>query len=280
MQGQRLFASAEGGIAMRKHINILIVDDEPVVLKSAWKVLNPEGYNVQCVISGKDAVQMLKKNSISLVFTDLKMPGIDGFTLIKWIKQYRPDTGIVVISAYLLPDTIKEARELGILNHIVKPFTPNMLRDGVAKALEIIRSRGVEIEQEEDFQPLKLTETASEIEPEEEFLPAKLAELDKVIDQYRNQSGKAVRVLTHAQEILGYLPPHIQKRIALGLNMFPAEVRSIVSFYSCFRTKPKRIQSLYHTSTIERAWNSVAWMTENSALHEVNEFIKRRQVTC
>ena len=259
---------------MREHINILIVDDEPVILKSVWKILSPEGYNVEGVLSGKKAVQKLKQNNYRLVLTDLKMPGIDGITLIKWIRQFRPHTGIVVITANLLPETSQEARELGVLSCILKPFTPDMLRDAANKAIEMIEGNTSEIELEKDMLPAKLAGYALEIESEEDVQPVKLAELDKLINQYRNESSHAIRVLSHAQEILGYLPPIIQNRIAQGLNMFPSEIRSIVSFYSCFRTKPKGGHAPYYITGIEKAWNSVTWMTGQKALHSVNEFIK------
>jgi len=245
---------------MREDINILIVDDDPVILKSASKALCPEGYDVEGVLSGKSAVQKIKQNNYRLVFTDLMMPGIDGITLIKWIRQFRPYIGIVVITGNMMPEAIKEARELGILSYMMKPFTPEMLRDTADKAIEMIK------------------ENASEMETEDYIQPSKLAELDKVINNFRKKPGHAIGVLLHAQEILGYIPPMIQKRIALGLNMYPSEVRRIVSFHSCFRTEPKAVHVPGYTSGIEKAWNSVTWMTGNKALHAVDDFIKLRQL--
>jgi hypothetical protein len=70
----------------------------------------------------------------------------------------------------------------------------------------------------------------------------------------------------------------IQTRIALGLDMHPSEVSSIISFYSCFKTKPKDVEAGRNISGVEKAWNSVTWMTGNKALHAVNEFIKGRQL--
>lgn len=252
-------APAKGGKTMKEYINILIVDDDPVILKSASKALNPE-YDVEGVLSGKEAVQKIKQHNYRLVITDLMMPGIDGITLIQWIRQFRPGIGIVVITGHLFPETTKEARELGILSHLMKPFTPEMLRATAHKAIEMTK------------------ENDSPIEPEEYFHPAKLAELDRVIHQYRNNSRHAIGVLLHAQEILGYLPPVIQNRIALGLNMYPSEVRRIVSFHSSFRTEPEIAHIPGHTGGIERAWNSVTWMTGNKALHAVDDFIKGRQL--
>ncbi len=103
-----------------------------------------------------------------------------------------------------------------------------------------------------------------------------LEELDTVIHQYRKNPGHAIRVLLQAQEIFGYLSPATQKRIAQELNMYPSEIRSIVSFYSCFRTKPELARTPCYVGGIERAWNGVTWMTGKRAANAVNEFIRSR----
>ncbi len=245
---------------MREDINILIVDDEPVVLKSAARILSPEGYDVEGVISGKMAVQNIKHNNYRLVITDLKMPGIDGITLIQWIRQYQPGIGIVVITGHLFPENIKEEDKRGILSHIMKPFTPEILKDAVHMAVEMTIGND------------------SEIAPEQYFQQAKIEELDGMINRYKKNSRHAIGALLQAQEILGYLPPIIQKHIAHGLDMYPSEIRRIVSFHSCFRTEPEDIHVSGCTNGIEKAWNSVTWMTGHNALHAVGDFIKGRQL--
>ncbi|MDA8433068.1 MAG: response regulator, partial [Nitrospiraceae bacterium] len=95
---------------------ILIVDDELVVIKSAERVLKSEGYSVEGALGGREAILKLGQDSFDLVFTDLKMPEVDGITLIRWIKKTKPDVGIVIITGYPSQDTIKEALELGIID--------------------------------------------------------------------------------------------------------------------------------------------------------------------
>jgi CheY-like chemotaxis protein len=245
---------------MKNHIRIMVVDNNHEIIKSAWKVLNREGYSVEGVLSGNEAIFRIKKNNYDLVFTDIKMAGIKGTSLIKWIRQYRPAIGIVAIIDNPLTKTIKEAHKLGIISHMRKPFTPKMLKDVTNKTIEWIRGNALENEQEEEFQP------------------EMLAELDEVINQYGNTPSHAIRVLLHAQEIFGYLPSVIQKRIAQGLNMYPSEIRSIVSFYSCFRTKPEAGHIPCYISGVEHAWNSVSWMTGKRAVTAVNDFLKSKQL--
>lgn len=206
---------------MAEDVKILVVDDEPVVIRSAERVLKAEGYNVEGVLSGREAILKMEQNNYDLVLTDLKMPEVDGITLIRWMRKSRPSIGIVVITGYPSQETIKEALDLGIIDYVPKPFTPAVLIDVTHRAIEWIRGKVVEEK------------------PKEEFPPSMLAELDRVISQYKKKPGSSIPVLQRAQEIVGYLPPFIQKRISRGLNIPAAEIHSIVSFYSFFTMKPR-----------------------------------------
>ena len=165
----------------------------------------------------------MEKTPYDLVFTDLKMPEVDGLTLIKWIRQNRPDTGIVVITGYPSQDTIKDALEAGIIDYVPKPFTPAVLLDVTERAVEWFRGKSA----------------VAEKEKEDEFPPSMRKEIDRVIKEYKNKPGSSIPVLQRCQAIVGYLPPVVQKRVAKGLNMSPAEIHSIVTFYSYFTMKPR-----------------------------------------
>ena len=208
---------------MADDIKILVVDDEPVIIRSCETILRSEGYNAEGSLGGKEAILKMEKNAYDLVFTDLKMPEVDGITLIRWIKQKRPDTGIVIITGYPSQETMKEALALGIIDYVPKPFTPAVLLDVTQRAVEWIREKAPDAAEK----------------AEEEFPPAMLEELERVIKQYKNIPGNSIPVLQRCQEIVGYLPPQIQKRIAKGLNLTPAQIHSIVSFYSFFTMKPR-----------------------------------------
>lgn len=200
---------------------ILVVDDEVIVIKSAERVLRSEGYDVKGVLSGREAMLKLEQNNYDLVLTDLKMPEVDGITLIRWLRKVKPSIRIVVITGYPSQETIKEALELGIIDYVPKPFTPAVLSDVTQRALEWGKGE------------------AEAEKPKEEFPPAMLSELDRVVKEYKNKPGSLIPVLQRAQEIVGYLPPFIQKRIGKGLNISSAEVHSVVSFYSFFTMKPR-----------------------------------------
>ncbi len=207
---------------MTDNFKILVVDDEPVVIKSAERVLKAEGYTVESALSGKEALAVMEQNTYNLVLTDLKMPKMDGISLIKLIKKKKPDTGIVIITGYPSQDTVREALELGIIDYIPKPFTPAVLADVTHRAVEWIKG----------------SITADERTPEE-FPPSMAAELDKIIKEYRDTPGSLIPVLQRAQELVGYLPPVVQKHISRGLNIPEAEIHSVVTFYAFFTMKPR-----------------------------------------
>ncbi len=207
---------------MENDFKILVVDDEDVVIRSCERVLKSEGYNIEGALSGKEAISKMEQNNFNLVLTDLKMPEMDGITLIRWIRKEKPDTGVVIITGYPSQETIKEALELGIIDYVPKPFTPAVLTDVTHRAVEWIKVK-VPVEEE----------------PPEDFPPSMAAELDNVIREYRDMPGNLIPVLQRAQALVGYLPPVVQKRISKGLNIPSAEVHSVVSFYAFFTMKPR-----------------------------------------
>ncbi len=205
---------------------ILVVDDEPIVIRSAEMVLSSEGFEVEGVLGGRAAIDKMGEQSYDLVFTDLKMPEVDGITLIRWVRSTRPDVGIVILTGYPSQDTIKEALELGIIDYVPKPFTPAVLLDVTARAIEWLEKR----------RPAAAPEAEP---PRDDFPPAMQEEIDRVIERYRGIPGSLIPVLQRTQELIGWLPVAALKRVARGMNIPPAEVHSVASFYSFFSLAPK-----------------------------------------
>ena len=208
---------------MASNIKFLVVDDEKVIVRSVQMILKAEGYDIEGASSGKDAILKMEQNSYDLVLTDLMMPEMDGISLIRWLKENRPDVGVVILTGYPSQETIKEALELGIIDYVPKPFTPAVLLDVTQRAIEWLSKK-----------------TAVEEKPgKDEFPPSMIEEIDRVIKKYRHKPGSSIPVLQRCQQIVGYLPPEVQKRVAKGLNLSPAQIHSIVSFYSFFTMTPR-----------------------------------------
>ncbi|HEX9166965.1 MAG TPA: response regulator [Gemmatimonadales bacterium] len=114
---------------------ILCVDDEPVILDSFRKILVLDGYSVDTVQSGQEALGLVQSHHYDFVFTDLKMPAMDGVEVVKAVKHMRPDIDVVVITGYATVATAVECMKHGAMDYLQKPFTEDELLGFVKKAL-------------------------------------------------------------------------------------------------------------------------------------------------
>lgn len=114
---------------------ILAVDDEEVVLDSLRKVLVLDGFALDTVENGPEALHLVQKHDYDFVFTDLKMPEMDGVEVVKAVKHLKPGTDVIVITGYATIETAVETMKLGAMDYIRKPFTGEELTKLVNKFL-------------------------------------------------------------------------------------------------------------------------------------------------
>lgn len=114
---------------------ILCVDDESVILDSFRRILVLDGYCVDTVESGKEALGLIQTHSYDFVFTDLKMPEMDGLEVTKAVKHLRPDIDVVIITGYATVETAVECMKFGAMDYVQKPFTEDELLGFVKKLL-------------------------------------------------------------------------------------------------------------------------------------------------
>jgi CheY-like chemotaxis protein len=137
---------------------ILIVDDEPKVGFFLGRSL--EVSNADCAVttatSGEEALEILKQTPMDLLITDLRMPGISGLELIRWVKQYSPDTRTVLITAYGSGKIEAEAHRLQIYHYLTKPFNVKEFTQVVDGALDqlALTSPGLTVFSDEVFERL------------------------------------------------------------------------------------------------------------------------------
>lgn len=114
---------------------ILCVDDEDIILDSFRKILVLDGYSVDTVNSGAEAINLVKSHHYDFVFTDLKMPEMDGVEVTKTIKYLRPDIDVIIITGYATVETAVECMKLGAMDYVQKPFTEDELLEFTKKCL-------------------------------------------------------------------------------------------------------------------------------------------------
>jgi CheY-like chemotaxis protein/glycine cleavage system H lipoate-binding protein len=114
---------------------ILCVDDEEVILGSFRKILVLDGYAVDTVESGREALGLIQTHHYDFLFTDLKMPEMDGVEVTKAAKHLRPDIDVIIITGYATVETAVETMKHGAMDYVQKPFTEEELLAFVKKSL-------------------------------------------------------------------------------------------------------------------------------------------------
>lgn len=114
---------------------ILAVDDEEIILDSFRKILVLDGYSVDTVETGQEALGLIQKQHYDFVFTDLKMPLMSGVDVCKSVKHLRPDIDVIIITGYASVDTAVETMKFGAMDYVEKPFTEDELLVMVKKFL-------------------------------------------------------------------------------------------------------------------------------------------------
>ena len=116
-----------------KDIHILVVDDSPDTLEVIQRNLKSHGFVVFTASSVVDAVQLLESTPIAIVITDMKMPGIGGFELIRHVRENYEDTEIMMITGYPTIEGAVKAVKTGADEFLAKPFTDEELVSSVGR---------------------------------------------------------------------------------------------------------------------------------------------------
>ncbi|MEZ7494315.1 sigma-54 dependent transcriptional regulator [Leeuwenhoekiella aequorea] len=117
--------------------NILIVDDDLNILELLQRHLNSWDYHTYRAVSVKEAVSILSDSSIDLLITDLKMPEIDGFELLKFVSEHYPTIPKLIVTGFPSVQDSLAAIKSGVIEYLTKPFTKEELKTAVIKALPI-----------------------------------------------------------------------------------------------------------------------------------------------
>ena len=123
---------------MAKKISILIVDDEESVRESLFDWFIEDGYHVECAENANRALSMLESDSFDIILADIKMPGMDGLEMLRRIKTIKPDSIVIVMTAFATVDTAVKALKDGAYDYVTKPFDPDDLTHLIRNATKQI----------------------------------------------------------------------------------------------------------------------------------------------
>ena len=116
--------------------NLLIVDDEQSYRQLLTLVFEGDGHHIRTAINGRDALLKLEEEAADVIISDVKMPDMDGIELLRAVRGFLPDIGVVLMTAFASVETAREAFKLGADDFIQKPFDVEELKIIVKKALD------------------------------------------------------------------------------------------------------------------------------------------------
>lgn len=120
---------------MSDKTKILVVDDEEIVRLSHLRTLASEHCKVDAVANGHDALELMAKQPFDVVLLDLRMPGLDGMSVLKTIKQKWPECEVIIITGYPEMETAKQAVSLGAYDYLAKPAAPDEVISAATNAM-------------------------------------------------------------------------------------------------------------------------------------------------
>ena len=120
---------------------ILVVEDEKSMREVLGILLEGEGYEVTLAVGGIDGMALLNRDIFDMAITDINMPKVNGFEILRKVRETSPDTLVIMITAFGTTESAIEAMQLGAYDYIHKPFKIDEIRLVVKKALEKRRLR-------------------------------------------------------------------------------------------------------------------------------------------
>lgn len=108
---------------MIKHLRVLVVDDDPTILEVISTFLESKGYSVETSANGQQALESIEQAEFDLVISDIEMAGMNGFELLRRIRESYPKIGIILMTGYEEAHPLSAALRAGADGYISKPFS-------------------------------------------------------------------------------------------------------------------------------------------------------------
>lgn len=112
---------------------ILVVDDEENTRIALSKLLGQEGFVVDLATNGTEALELLRRERVNLVISDINMPDMNGIAFLREISRHFPSTSVIMITAYGGVESYLEAMNLGAIEYLHKPIRLDELRSVMKK---------------------------------------------------------------------------------------------------------------------------------------------------
>ncbi len=207
---------------------ILIVDDEPLVLEFLSDVLTREGFTVSQASRAQQALDLLASEPHGLILCDIRMPGMDGYELLKSVVRHNPGTDVILMTGYGSVDGALDALTLGAADYLIKPLKPKEI---VARIRACLERRRLELQVQALSSELRSRYDRRNVVAESPRMAAVVAALHRVapLDQPLLLCGEPGSGRHFLARVIHHASPRRAQRLA--------EV-------DCDRTSPARVQEL------------------------------------
>ncbi len=121
-------------MAVRHHIKVLVIDDDPSICKTVGTLLEDHGYNPRTYTDPAEALAVAAEESFQVALIDLRMPSMDGVEVVEKLKQLDERTSCIVMTAYPDLDSATETMRQGSCDYLAKPFKQEELVESIDRA--------------------------------------------------------------------------------------------------------------------------------------------------
>jgi DNA-binding response OmpR family regulator len=118
-------------------VEILIIDDDEMILHLAQSVLEQGGFDVITTSDGPHGIELYKARRPDLVLLDLGLPTLDGRIVLAKIREIDPRARVIIVTGYASERTTEESMNLGAMDFLTKPFSPQILLEKVRLAVAV-----------------------------------------------------------------------------------------------------------------------------------------------
>jgi DNA-binding NtrC family response regulator len=129
---------------MENKLQIMILDDEPIVGKRLKPAIEKYGFEVEVYEDSTQALRRLNEKEFDIVVTDVRMEEVNGIQVLEFIMSKTKQTKVIIITGYATIEVAREALVKGAFDFIAKPFKPNDLRAVISKAAKALGHPGME----------------------------------------------------------------------------------------------------------------------------------------
>jgi DNA-binding NtrC family response regulator len=125
-----------GGSKLMSSVSVLLVDDEEKFVTSNAKLLNKRGYDILTALDGYEALKILETHNVHVAVLDVKMPGMDGISLLKETKKRFPLVEVVMLTGHATFETAVSGLKIGASDYLMKPCQISELMQKINEAYE------------------------------------------------------------------------------------------------------------------------------------------------